>query len=241
MRKRKYLVLTLALLSLAILGFTADGYDVGLANAPSSASTQNIPTLGTISYPTFNATPNLALIPDDWGLAYGNGPQIIHLDYSVTHNGDVSIRLDPHTGNDVNTARECDGTWYDVNVGDHIVAKCWIKVGNLSGYPGLDVNNYLTWRGGRIGFDFYGSNGRISGFESASLPETDDTARDNFVVWNTTGWVQKTIDFYVPSTYKDDFDNNYWTPTSIVMWMQGMSPTDNASVWFSGAELYINP
>jgi hypothetical protein len=233
MRKRKCLALALALLSLAILGFTPEGYHVGLANSLSSAS-QNVPTLGTMHYATFNTT-NLALIPDDWGLAYGSGPQIIFLDTSVEHTaGKPSIRLEPHTAADVNTGRECDGTWYPAKGGDHIVAKCWMKI---------DSNPSALGRGARIGLDFYGANGYITGVSGAHgiNPQPDADVQANFVHWGTAGWSQRTIDFILASTYASDVDGTTQTVTSIVMWMQVECPPDAGSGWFADAELYINP
>jgi hypothetical protein len=241
MRKRKYLVLTLALLSLAILGFTADRYDVGLANALSSASTQDISTFGTINYPTFNPG-NLALIPDDWWLTYGNGPQIIHLDYNVTHNGDVSIRLDPHTTNDVNIARECDGTWYSIKPGDHVVAKCWIKTD--SNTPAENANPY---HGARIGIDYYGPTGSGGITILDSRPNNTDPL-SVAVPWNTPTWTLRTWDIIIPSTiFTKDVAGHAIPPTQItqfVIWMQGIQLNDGTakgSAWFADAELYINP
>lgn len=245
MRKRKYLLLTLALLSLAILRFTTDGYDVGLANASSSASTQNISTLGTISYPTLNATPNLAVIPDDWWLAYGSGPQIIFLDYSVIRTvGQPSIRLEPHTANDVNTAREVDGTWYPCKPGDHIVAKIWIKTDDST--PAEDAG---IFEGARIGIDLYAPSG--VGQDICIVdghPNTYQEHVDGMVRWNTTTWTLKTLDFIVPSTvYTVDWAGVSIPPTQItqfVMWMQGCQVNDGTAkgnAWFADAELYINP
>jgi hypothetical protein len=244
MRKRKYLVLTLALLGLAILRFTANGYDIGLSNASSSASTQNISTLGTISYPTLNATPNLAVIPDDWWLTYGSGPQIIFLDYSVIRTvGQPSIRLEPHTANDVNIAREVDGTWYPVKPGDHIVAKCWIKTDNSTAAE--DANPY---NGGRIGIDFYASNGAGGICIVDGHPNTQAEHLAGMVMWNTPTWTLKTWDFIIPSTlYTTNLSTGATIPAAqvsyFVMWMQAIQVEDGTAkgnAWFADAELYLN-
>jgi len=247
MRKRKYLVSSLVLLSLAILGFTAHGYHVGLANSVSSASTQNISTIGTISYPAYNATPNLALIPDDWSLTYGDGPQIIHLDYNVTHNGNVSIRLDPHTSNDVNTASECDGTWYSVKPGDHIVAKVWIKTS--SGTP-QEAADPLS--GARLGMDLYGVDSNYPGDICIvdNKPNTYDEHVATMVRFGTSNWTLRTWDIIVPATYytQDLGTGNTINPVQIcsfVLWLQlcqwpGSTPA-TTQAWFADAELYINP
>jgi hypothetical protein len=104
-------------LFLTILGLSGSSFAIWSGNTP-------IQTNGTISYPTHDI--NLAVIPQDWELTFGPGPQIIYLDYSVFRtSGNPSIRLEAHTAADVNTARECDGRWYPAKPGDHIVAKCW--------------------------------------------------------------------------------------------------------------------
>ena len=216
-----------------------------------SSSQISLSSQGSITYSPLNV--NLAVIPDDWGqynlfgrVVYSQDPQIIFLDNSVTHNGHVSIRLEPHTVNDVNFAREVDCEWYNVKPGDHIVAKCWMKIDNLPGYLGLDPNDLSTWKGARIGIDFYGANGYINGVSGphGTLPQPDADIMANYVPWGTEGWVQRTIEFYVPSTVPIDpyyREGNPEVPTSIVMWMQVTNPTDSANAWFADAELYINP
>jgi hypothetical protein len=204
----------------------------------------SISSEGSITYSPSNV--NLAVIPDDWSLTYGSGPQIIYLDYSVTHNGHVSIRLEPHTANDVNTARECDGTWYAVKLGDHIVAKCWMKID--------DNGDRDPYSGARIGIDLYnqqnGHNYLLYGIQGPTYPTTSEGERDNYVGWGTVGWVQRTIDFIIPSTYftYDYLSGQTIPPTqvsSIVMWMQVWSGTyggtEQGNAWFADAELYINP
>jgi hypothetical protein len=211
-----------------------------------SSSQASIFSQGSITYSPSNV--NLAVIPDTWGqydlfgrIVYGADPQICFLDNNVTHNGHVSIRLDPHTDNDVNTARECDGTWYPAKPGDHIVAKCWMKIDSLPGYI-FDPNNYLTWKGARIGIDFYGVNGYIDGVSGphGTIPQPDVDTMANYVPWGTQGWVQRTIDFILPSTV-NDAGGVPQIPTSIVMWAQVLKAADVGNGWFADAELYINP
>jgi len=185
---------------------------------------------------------NLAVIPDDWGLTYGSGPQIIYLDYNVTHNGHVSVRLEPHTANDVNTARECDGTWYLTKPGDHIVAKCWIKTDNST-----PAENADPYHGGRIGIDLYGSkpDGSLAGIVDG-YPHDGAEHLYSMVMWGTTVWTQKTWDFIIPSTiYTKTTSGQTIDPTQvthIVMWMQAMQVNDGTAIgnaWFADAELYI--
>jgi hypothetical protein len=196
-----------------------------------------------ISYPTFNPG-NLAVIPDDWGLTYGSGPQIIFLDYSVVRTaGKPSIRLESHTSADVNTARECDGTWYSCKPGDHIVAKCWIKTD--SNTPAENANPY---HGARIGIDFYVpmGDGVHIGIEFSRPNDSDPLSVA--VPWNTPTWTLRTWDLVVPSTiYTKAWDGTPIPPTPItqfVLWMQGIQLNDGTAkgnAWFADAELYINP
>lgn len=202
-----------------------------------------ISSKGSITYSSSNV--NLAVIPDHWELTYGGGPQIIYLDYSVTRSVSPSIRLEPHVeGVDINTARECDGTWYNVVPGDHIVARCWMKT-TESGFG--DTNPFS---GARIGFDFYGDqnlphNGQLNGVASPTYPQTDQGVLDNYVHWGTSNWTQRTIEFIVPATVISIWDGQPHVVTSIVMWLQVWSGTyggtDPGKAWFADAELYINP
>jgi hypothetical protein len=218
-----------------------------------SSSQATISSEGSITYSPSNV--NLAVIPDNWSLTYGSGPQIIYLDYNVTHNDHVSIRLDPHTDNDVNYARECDCTWYLVQPGDHIVASCWIKT------DPSQLGDTDPASGGRIGIDLWytddppnwGSvNYILWGISEATYynPHDYDAGVANYVHWGTSTWTQRTIDFIVPDVY---FTYDYMTgqtispvkPNVICMWMQVWSSTygstDPGLVWFADAELYINP
>lgn len=212
-----------------------------------SSSLITILSQGSISY--YDPNVNLAVIPDDWHLTYGGGPQIIFLDYSVTRSGSPSIRLERHVdGVDVNTGRECDGRWYNVNPGDHIVAKCWMKTEPSA------LGDTNPFSGARIGVDLYNQesdhNYLLYGIESSSYPNTGASERENYVNWGTTTWVQRIIDFVVPSDY---FTYDHLTTqtipstqvSSIVVWMQVWSSsygaTDPARAWFADAELYINP
>ena len=192
---------------------------------------------------------NLAEIPDDWGLTYGNGQQIIFLDYSVVRTfGKPSIRLEPHTSNDVNTARECDGIWYSINPGDRIVAKCWMKTDSSTPQENADI-----YHGARIGLDFYAHTSQGYGIlEGPGHPQNGQEHIDGMVMWNTPEWTLKTWDFIVPTTYY----TQVWTGAGgvvtcgpvqvedVVLWMQAMQVNDGTAIgraWFADAELYINP
>jgi hypothetical protein len=250
MEKRKYLIFLCCLLVFYSL--------VQPAARAQGSSQANILSQGSISYPSPSPSPssspsiNLAVIPNNWHLTYGSGPQIIYLDYSVTHNGHPSIRLEPHiAGVDINAARECDGTWYNVRPGDHIVAKCWIKIDDNGNNA---TGGTAAWSGARIGIDLYNQeNGHtylLYGISSSTYPNTEAGNFAGYVHWGTTGWVQKTIDFVVPTDYftKNWISGQTIPPTqtsSIIMWLQvwssALGSSEIGNAWFADAELYINP
>jgi len=225
-----------------------------------SSSQAVIFSQGSITYSPSNV--NLAVIPDDWHLIYsGDVPGIIHLDTSVERTaGKPSIRLEPHVdGVDINNDRECDGTWYNCKPGDHIVAKCWIKIDSNNLPNGTTDTN--QWSGARPGIDLYGGSNLVWGIDEATYINPHNPAgtdeRDQYVHWGTPGWTLRTIDFYVPSTTFNTTSRGVAiTPTkvtSFVMWLQVWSGTINPSTgtiyggsepgraWFADAELYINP
>jgi hypothetical protein len=215
-----------------------------LLNSSLAIANENaqIQSYGAISYPARNV--NLAVIPKDWWLTFGPGPQIIYLDYSVIRTlGNPSIRLEPHTANDVNVARECDGTWYPTKPGDHIVAKCWIKTDSSTLAENAD-----PYHGGRIGIDLYGPKGDGTITILDGYPHGGQEHLDSMVHWNTSVWTLRTWDIIIPSTvYTKDVTGRTIPPTPItqfVLWMQAMQVNDGTArgnVWFADAELYINP
>jgi len=222
-----------------------------ISTTSSSSSSTPSPTATPSPTPAPTSTPNannLASIPNGWYLTYdsaSNTPQIISLDYSVERtSGQPSIRLDPHTNNDVNVAREVDGKWYNVHPGDHIVATVWMKVQTGPSTPGY------PFCGARMAIDFYGSvNGNQellsadsfwnnyygTGWNSAFTMYVQDS--------NGGAWQQKTIDIIVPATASDS-NGKVGSVNQIVLWLQGnpWTATSAAStVWFADPTLYINP
>jgi hypothetical protein len=203
-------------------------------------SSFNLYQLVSVRAPAPVSNTNLAVIPDDWSLTYGSGPQIIHLDYDVTHNGHVSIRLDPHTSSDVNNLRECDGTWYNVKPGDHIVAKCWILCG------GSGTGDTSIYHGARLGIDLYASSS--AGYDGVETWPHDGQEHTNSMVhWGSEAWTQKVWDIIVPSTFYTTVYGRGGTRKcnpvqvdSMVLWLEVVDPTDSGKAWFSDAELYIN-
>jgi hypothetical protein len=198
------------------------------------------------------ALANLAVIPDDWGV-YDNAPDlwtaIVHLDYSVTHNGHVSIRIDPHTSADTDVTRECDGKWYTVKPGDHIVVKIWIKTSASS----LGDTDYR--HGGRIGIDFYAHTSVGYGILDSADTPIGDVSRagsniptgDCVLNWGKD-WTQKGWDIIIPTDpYTQVFRGGVATPcdpvqiNSLVLWLDVRPIADQGQAWFSDSELYINP
>jgi hypothetical protein len=217
---------------------------------------------GSITYSPSNV--NLAVIPDDWGqyaifgdVVYGRDPQIIHVDPTVLHNGNVSIRIDAHQeGVDSNRYREVDTDFIPVKPGDHIVFKVWIKTGHSTlGQDGVSGN------GGVIMFDYYSATHRLHE-HSSDVPRSDVESWDK---WNThlddpgvyvpfnSDWTLRTLDTIVPTQVMDDTTGQLATEpiAGIICVMQGSGYIvtvggtpylqDQGIVWFADAELYINP
>ena len=204
----------------------------------SSTATSTSVQITTTPVTTAPATTNVVPInnlqqPIKWELTYGTGPQIIHLDSTVTYNNQASIRIDRHTITDINSAREINSDGISAKPGQHIVFTCWMKT-TESGYG--DTNPYS---GARIGIDFYRNGQRIGSVQSPTYPDTDQGVRINYVNWGTSQWTQRTIDFTVPQTISGQ------TPSGMILWMQVWSSTygstDPGHAWFANAQLYINP
>jgi len=184
-----------------------------------------------------NLEPLSAFYPDmnAWGYA--------SLDYSTTHNGDVSIRVGPDY---VRGTREVDGAWIGVNPGDHIVFSAWIKTAQ---FTSSDV-----CPGGRIGMDFYISTPQGGGIalNSDGTSAGPPSNAQNFAgTWRVTwghDWTLITWDVYVPTTYYTQYSSNSGIHscapvqiTSLVPWFDTRAVTDNAYSWFSDTSLYVNP
>jgi hypothetical protein len=220
-----------------------------------SSSQANIFSQGSITYTPSNV--NLAVIPDDWEgyltqgrLVHGPDPQIVFVDTSVTHNGDVSIRCDgPATsGNqwrEVDAYNASDGPYslFQVKPGDHVVFKIWMKTApSTTGHP---------TQGAIFGIDLYGST-RIWevawGYPAATDFNTVNYSAYMYVPYNTPTWIQGTIDFIVPSK---TFTTNSEGGSIPAQQVSGMIPwivvdppypsSESGQGWFAGAELYINP
>jgi hypothetical protein len=205
------------------------------------ASTGTIHMTGSIVYPSPTPTPNpsaknLAPITSGFYMTFGTSPQYAFLDYTVTRNGNPSIRVQA----DSTGYREVDGHWYDVKPGDKLYASAWIKTADST--P-ADDNNALL--GARIGMDLYGvlSNGQM--VQVDCHPHDGDEHYASVVRWNTPDWTHKTWNITVPSDY---FTKTIWgdsiPPTQVsqvVIWLDGRPTDSGANAWFADTELYINP
>jgi hypothetical protein len=169
------------------------------------------------------------------------------LDNTVLHNGHVSIRLDPPLASSPGKSREVNLKWIPVKPGDHIVFKAWMKVDAVPGYK-FNIYDPNTWRGARIGFEYYDDGGIVTGVSGpyGTIPQPVEDTIANWVLWGTTGWVQRTIEVVVPNTVPRYVTNEPEVPQGIIAWFQVLgypndSPSSLGSGWIADAELYINP
>lgn len=202
------------------------------------------------------ASANLCVSPEAWttsytGMYYGiGGVTNVVLDESVTYLGEASVRIDPSSGG-INTGREANSFYTSVSPGDTIKFSGWIKT-DESTLGDTDPNS-----GGRIGIDYYGSNGRIGATQSPDGDPSwvppgvwDDKTYLNYVNWGSD-WTQVIMEFTVPDTIPADpwcasgySSGSYYEPSAIIPWLQVWSSTygaaDGGSVYFANTELYIN-
>jgi hypothetical protein len=175
---------------------------------------------------------NYASILNGWHLVFGKNLQFAFFDYSVTHNGNPSIRVQA----DYVGSRELNTDPLPVKPGDHIVFGCWIKTGHSS--TGKDGND---WFGGRIGVDMY-----CDGHILASVPFGDEEGHRSWVAFNTDTWTYRQYDFIIPTTwFSKDTIGQTVSPTqqisTIIPWIQVFPQTDTGQVWYADSVLQINP
>ena len=240
---------------------TPNGYATWMASIYATYTTTTTTTTPTSSPTPNTITNNLAPSPNGWstatnGMWYAAGGVANDvLDKSVLYNGAPTIRQDPIWSTNDNYAREVNGPWLAIKPGDHIVFSCWIKT-SASSYG--DTN---PCSGARIGIDFYGEGGVITGTASpngASWTPSGSWATNtylNYVHWGTSTWTQIVMSFTVASSYsaspgyagnQNNFYVGQWvTPTGIIPWMQVWSSTygasDSGQAWFANAQLTITP
>lgn len=238
---------------------TATGYEQAVNSIyatyipTSSGSTE---TSMSSSTPTSNPN-NLTPFPTAWedpsiggissGHSIGNqylGDSNLVLDSSTLYNGNPTIKVGT-VGSSRNYARECDGPWFSIKPGDHIVFTAWMKTTASS------FGDTTPWSGIRIGIDFYGPKGNIAGTQSPDgsvwTPWSGWPAGQTFVNWGTGTWTKITMDFIVQSQYPaGQYGYAYpagqmVTPTNIIPWIQVCTNYDQGQAWFADTQLYINP
>ena len=186
-------------------------------------------------------------------------------DYSTEYvSGMPSVEIMP-IGNSGNSACECDLSgnsnnypYTDVPVvpGDTVLFSAWIQISG---------GNYSTpYAGARIGVDLNAVcwNAQCSayvrvnlyGLSSPTYPDSDSGTIQNYVQVGTSGWVERTISFTVPSAY---FSYDYYSGQSlsslsgggttqlqisqIGCWMQVWGTgAETSTAWFTDTSLTIS-
>jgi hypothetical protein len=155
------------------------------------------------------------------------------LDYSNTFDGQPSILSESALGT-TDTTREIDSIYIPISPGDQFVWSIYMMSGPSGGQPqtGDDA--------AQVGWDYYGTNGRISGNFNLS---TDYSPYS--IGWNTP-WTQVTYSLTIPNTVTADgttggyYNGQQVTPTGVILWLQP-EYIDSGSVWFADSTFYINP
>lgn len=223
-----------------------------------STTTSPIPTPSPTPVPTsITSSKNWAPILGKWGdyhifgdVCFGDPktyPQITHADYTTTHNGNPSIRVDG-PGIWCNPTREVNHAWVSVKPGDRIIFTCYIKTAYSS-----------VGTGGTIGFDCYGPKERILEVHPRTIQTeiwnggsrpTGWSGMAGSVIWIPygSGWTKITLDVTIPYT---TYTHNDWQqpltygPQQIAgimpMLCSSWNKGESASIWYADAELYINP
>lgn len=149
-----------------------------------------------------------------------------------------SIRIDSSPLG-TNTAREADGIYLNVSPGQHIIFSCWILTSDSS------YGDTSQQSGGRIGFDYYGASGRLSGVQySGSYTQTpsDQILAAQYVHWGTSTWTLRTIETTVPNTVYSDSGSGQ-TPVAIIptmqVWSTKYGAADLGQVWFGNPTVTI--
>lgn len=171
----------------------------------------------------------------------------VFADTTITHQGQPTFRVELDSSGSGNSGADHWGP--TIKPGDHVVMSCWMKTGGSAAVP---------YAGARMGFDIYGSDGRITGVHSLAqaadgcrTPSTDSSIDTNYVHWGSD-WTLRTWDFIVPSTYISDggsasINKNYAsgstvTPVNMVPWIQvwgSTYPNNIYTCYFSDFQLHI--
>jgi len=257
-RKTKVVsIIALVIIACSFVTYSTEALITANINVSTSGIVQSpspTPTAASTPAPNNPASNNLAPFPSAWGdysSGYGiiftsvlppSANQITAYDSNVYHTaGQGSTRLDPYVTGSENTAREIDANWISVSPGEKITFSCWIKVQTTSS------SLFYPQCGGRIGIDFYGSNGRIQGKQSAGqtfYPNEDNNAiiADWVCNANDGTWQLRTMSFTLPSTLTCDRDSSQQVPIGIIAWMQAGPPfgSTQSSVWFADPQIYFS-
>ena len=197
--------------------------------------------LSLVLFDVCTASQNLGVVPDDWGdyqiygdVHYSSGSQITFVDSNVTHNGHVSIRIEPHTILDMNVARELNAKAQVVRAGDRIYLGCWMKTGHST--LGHDGDPFF---GARVSFDYYDDKGFIDIKHSEIGTYVGWVTQNNYVPFGANDWTYRSLMVTVPSDVTD-IGGQIRHPAHIVVWMQVLPVNDEGFGWFADAEFYIN-
>lgn len=199
-----------------------------------TASPTTSPTGGP--QPTTSPTDNLAQIPDAWGPGYFPlVPQYAFVDYSVTHNGNPSIRIEKGGGvDDIGVVDRAIwlNQYYPCKPGDKIVFGAWMKTEASS-------TDNREW-GIRVAVDFYGDGHVVDGY-----PGKHVAISQQYVPWGTTDWTLKAWELTVPSTTYNQDQTGASIPSTqidgVILWVQVRPAEDDGRAWMADSYLYINP
>lgn len=167
----------------------------------------------------------------------------VALDTTNTYGGSPSWKI---TLSSVNYGADFGGL--SIAPGDTIVYSCWIKTSAAT--LSSDIGNPQA--GGRIGIDFYGANGGITGIETPNGVTGCSNSLNTYVKFGTSTWTEVTMSFTIPWTYTATgaYGGSYRagqsvTPTSIIPWLEVWSDTqgsaEHGTAWFADAQLTITP
>ena len=176
------------------------------------------------------------------------------LDYSVTHNGNPSIRIGTDSsGSHGGSTREIDGAWINVKPGDHIYYAIWAKTAAYDNWN-------APYNGIRMGFDAYVTSyvpelGRtctgVSRPNAGHPSDAENGLPYNQKHWQIpwgTDWTLLYWDITMPTTQVTsleqdgrDYACNPAYISQIVAIVDAREVEDNAYAWFSEPVLYINP
>ena len=162
------------------------------------------------------------------------GPNNVNavLDYSNTFDEQPSILSESALGT-TDTTREIDSVWIPISPGDQFVWSIYMMSGPSGG-------QHQTGNAAQVGWDYYGSNGRICG--NFDLSSEYNTCA---IGWNTP-WTQVTYDLTIPTTVTADGTTGGYgagqqvVPTGVILWLQ-LEYCNSGQVWFAGSTFYINP